>query len=520
MSAKNSRSSDGLRETAAMSERILVLAPTRGDAALCRRLLGEAGFIHDICTQESDLCDALQRPSAVLVVAEESLQGPAGACIRAHLAAQPAWSSLPVIVLAAQESTRRLQTPEAYDAYGHITLLERPVRMATFLGTLRLALQEHRQQQRIGDLLAERAEAIRLRDEFLAMLGHELRNPLAAILTSAEVLEAVAPDSERAAYCRGLIRPQAMQMKRLLDDLSDMSRMNRYKLFLEREPVDLRQVLKDVASQVAEMFTTRRQRLELDLDGPPVPLLADPMRLRQVFANLLTNANRYTPKGGHIRVSLDTGDGLARVAIRDDGAGLRAETLQRIFEPFYQDRSQAGHRAGLGIGLTLARSLVQMHAGTITAQSAGPGCGSEFIVTLPLHDGTTDAAASAQPEQSPRAAARHILLIEDNHAFAMGLKHLLEAHGHQVDVAHDGTDGLRMAQEQRPDVVLLDIGLPGLDGYAVARRLRRIAGLSQVRVIAVTGFSCAADQQRARHAGIDHHLVKPVAMADLEAAIA
>lgn len=514
-----------------MPERILVLTPTRDDAALCRRFLDDAGFGSEICADNAALCAALERAPGILVVAEESLEGPAGDCIREHLAQQPAWSALPVVVLAGRDAAHRLGALEDYDAYGRVTVLERPVRMATFIGTLRLALRERRQQYRIRDLLAERAEAIKQRDEFLAMLGHELRNPLAAILISAEVLETVPPDSGRAEYCRNVLGTQARQMKRLLDDLSDMSRINRRKLALEREHIDLRQVLHDAVSQVDEKFRERHQHLQLELepDGRAVPLLADPMRLRQVFANLLTNANRYTPEGGHIRLRLDTGDGLARVSVRDDGAGLSAEALERIFEPFYQDRNEGRPQAGLGIGLTLATSLVKMHAGIIAANSAGPGCGSEFVVTLPLDDADHQAAtavpaagALAGPEAADlrHIAPRHILLIEDNQDFAIGLQQLLEARGHRVSVVHDGTNGLRKAQEDHPDVVLLDIGLPGLDGYEIARRLRRIAGLSQVRVIAVTGFSQAADRERSRLAGIDHHLVKPVAMTDLETAIA
>ncbi|NBC13200.1 MAG: response regulator [Gammaproteobacteria bacterium] len=537
-----------------MPERILALTPTRDDAALCRRFLDDAGFRNEICEDAATLCAALARPAAVLVVAEESLHGTAGDCIREHLAQQPAWSAIPVIVLAGKQSRHRLGVLEDYDAYGRVTLLERPVRMASFIGTLRLALRERRQQYRIRDLLSERAEAIKQRDEFLAMLGHELRNPLAAVLISTEVLETVPPDSERAAYCRNVLGTQARQMKRLLDDLSDMSRINRRKLSLERERVDLRRVLLDAVDQVDDKLKARDQCLDLELDpeGPTLPLLADPMRLRQVFANLLTNANRYTPEGGHIWLRLDTGDGLARVSVRDDGAGMSEEALAHIFEPFYQDRSEGRPQAGLGIGLTLATSLVKMHAGTITAHSAGPGCGSELIVTLPLAEADTgQAAAAAQPVREPATGpataglagpdsdaapdadagetrqpaarggeSRHILLIEDNQDFAVGLQQLLEARGNRVSVVHDGTDGLRKAQDDPPQVVLLDIGLPGVDGYEVARRLRRIAGLSQVRVIAVTGFGRAADRERSRQAGIDRHLVKPVAMADLESAMA
>jgi two-component system, sensor histidine kinase len=507
---------------ASAPERVLMLAPTRGDAEVCRRFLAAGGFSGEVYTDAAAFCAALREPAAVLLVAEESLAGPAGHGIRDHVAEQPEWSAVPIIVFGGRHATHRLGALDRYDAYGRVTLLERPVRMATFIGTLRLALEERRQQYRIRDLLAERAERIEQRDEFMAMLGHELRNPLAALMVTADVLANLPVDSDQAARCLGMIGTQARQIKRLLDDLADVSRINRRKLALEREPTDLRQVLHDAVAQVQDEIGRRNQCLDLDLDGPPAPLLADPLRLRQVFANLLTNATRYTPEGGEIRVSMSAGQGLVHVAIQDNGAGVRAEALERIFEPFYQERDEHGRHAGLGIGLTLARTLVEMHAGTISARSDGPGRGTEFVVTLPLSTaGVPRAEAPAAPSGAVAAPpGRHILVIEDNHELADGMRYLLEARGHSVAVAHDGPAGLRAALQRRPDAVVLDIGLPGLDGCETARRLRRIDGLSGVRIIAVTGFGRAADRERSRRAGIDRHLVKPVSLAELEGALA
>jgi len=508
-----------------LRDRILVLAPTRGDAELCRRFLDLAQLGHTVCDTEAALCEALYRPAGVLVVAEESLQGAAGECILDRLAEQPEWSALPILVLARSEAKHGLNWLERYSTYGRITLLQRPVRMCAFIEAVRLALRDRQQQYRIRDLLAERAERIGQRDEFLAMLGHELRNPLAAILVCGDVLETVPPGAEQARQCQRMVAGQARQIKRLLDDLLDFSRINRRKLGLEREPTDLHRVLEDVIVQVEAEIQARQQELDLDLSEPPVPVLADPMRLRQVFANLLVNANRYSPQGVCIRLRLTAGDGLARVTVSDNGAGLSEGALARIFDPFYQAAAgRNGSRGGLGIGLTLARSLVEMHAGTITAHSAGPGEGSEFVVTLPLHapDGApADPAVQAvAPARAGCKKPRRILLIEDNRDYASGLKRLLETRGHGVDLAHDGPDGIRAAEQRRPDVVLLDIGLPGIDGYEVARRLRETGGVSDMRLIAITGFGRATDLRRSRQVGIDRHLVKPVALPDLEAAIA
>jgi len=508
-------------------DRILVLAPTRGDADLCRRFLAEADLSNEVCAGDAALCAALERPAAVLVIAEESLHGRAGACIRDRLAEQPDWSALPVIVLASGRSRASISLLDGYDSYGRVTLLERPVRMFTFIGTLRLALRERRQQYRVRDLLAERADRIDQRDEFLAMLGHELRNPLAAILTCNDVLDAVPADSEHARRCRRVIATQARQIKRLLDDLSDVSRIARRKLSLNPEPTALSEVLQDVVAQVSGVIDGSRQVLEIGLPDEPLHVLADAMRLRQIFANLLTNANRYTPDGGHIRLAATASNGLVRVSIRDDGAGMSEETLAKVFDPFYQAKmggSSRGSSAGLGIGLTLSRSLVEMHAGTISARSRGPGQGSELIVTLPLHAAAfkspiAEEADGAQGAAGRQADPRHILLIEDNQDFAIGLERLLEARGHSVALAHNGSDGLRAAQDRHPDAVVIDIGLPGIDGYEVARRLRRLDGLAGVPIIAVTGFCSGADRQRSEAAGIDCHLVKPIGLPELEAAL-
>lgn len=520
-----------LRLATVMPEHVLVLAPAHGDAERFHRWLGEAGIGHQICPDAAALCAALAQPAGALVVAEESLQGPAGACIRQQVATQPAWSALPVIILAAQTSGPSMSSLGGTERYGRVTFLQRPIRLATLVGTLRLALEDRRRQYRMRDLLAERGAAISMRDELLAMLGHELRNPLAAILLCADVLDAVPPATERARYCRGVIGTSVQQMQRLLDDLSDMSRIHRRKLRLARELIDLRQVLRDAVDQVAEALASRRQHLTLHLDGPPVLLLADPTRLSQVFANLLIHANRCSDAGGRIQIRLATADGLAQVSVRDDGAGLSPEALSRIFEPFCH--ADSGSPAHLGIGLTLARSLVEMHAGIITAHSAGPGRGSEFVVMLPLEEAAAAGVAKApaagadprpgQPDSPPPAAGpgrhRHILLIEDNADFASGLNDLLEARGHSVDLAHDGTDALRMAQAARPDVVLLGLGLPDMDDGDIAHRLRCIPGLSQVRMVAMTGFGDAADHECLRRAGIERCLVKPVALADLDSAI-
>lgn len=520
MSETAARASDGW-----MSERVLVLAPTPGDTRIFRRYLAEAGLAVEVCENPETLGEALRDPPGALVVTEEALEGPAGERIHAALARQEEWSLLPLIVLTRAPTRTRLRLLEDLADLGRVSVLERPVRLLPFISAVRMALTERRQQNRIRELLAERADRIRQRDEFLALLGHELRNPLAAILTCSDVLQMARPGGEQALRCRDLIGSQARQMKRLLDDLVDVSRVARGKLAIQREPLDLRRVLEGTVAQIRDRIRDRSQVLEVNLGPSPIPLLADPVRLQQVFANLLGNASRYSPTGARILLSARSNDrdGLAQVRIRDPGIGMTAETLAHVFDPFYQASDQGnGSPSGLGVGLALARSLVEQHAGTLTASSAGPGLGSELVVTLPLETETPEAGqdppgTSLPPRATP--APRQVLVIDDNQDFATGLKALLEGHGHHVYLAHDGPEGIREAQIHHPDVVVLDIGLPGIDGHEVARRLRRLEGLSSIRLIALTGYGTEESLRRSRLAGIDRHLVKPVTLPDLEAAI-
>lgn len=520
MSEVTARGSDGCK-----SERVLVLAPTPGDSRICRRYLAEAGLVVEVCEGRDTLDEALRDPPGALVVTEEALESPVGERVRTALTRQEEWSLLPLVVLTRNPTRTRLRLLDDLADYGRVSVLERPVRLLPFISAVRMALTERRQQLRIRGLLAERADRIRQRDEFLALLGHELRNPLAAILTCLDILRMAPQDGEQAQRCQGLIGSQAHHMKRLLDDLVDVSRIARGKLAIQREPLDLRRVLEGAITQVRDRTQGKSQVLEVDLGPSPIPLLGDPVRLQQVFANLLVNASRYSPPGAPIVLSArgDEGDGLARARVRDPGIGMTAETLAHVFDPFYQAADQGqGSPGGLGVGLALARSLVEQHAGTLTASSEGPGLGSELVVTLPLETETPetgwDPLGTSLP---PRATStpRRVLVVDDNQDFATGLKTLLEARGHHVYLAHDGPEGIREAQHHHPDVVVLDIGLPGIDGHEVARRLRRLEGLSGIRLIAVTGYGTMESARRSHLAGFDRHLVKPVALPDLEAAI-
>jgi signal transduction histidine kinase/integral membrane sensor domain MASE1 len=385
-------------------------------------------------------------------------------------------------------------------------------------------LERRRTEEERSHLLAELRRAGQAKDEFLAVLGHELRNPLAPLRNAVEVLRARGWPDDAARRMGEVMDRQLRHMVRLVDDLLDVSRITRGRIELRRERVDLAEVVSRAAEAVRPLLDERSQHLSVALSEEPLTVHADPTRLDQVAANLLNNAVRYTGPHGRIAVGVGREGDEAVLRVEDTGVGLRPEMLERIFEPFVQDRPSqppAGSPSqGLGIGLTLVRSLVEMHGGSVSATSAGPGRGSAFTVRLPLAPASLapDAEDAARGVRAPRqtAAAKRVLVVDDNVDGAESLAFVLRQGGHEVVAVHDGHAALEVAGRWGFDVALLDIGLPdGLDGYEVARRLRA-AGTGSPRVlIALTGFGQHEDRRRAREAGFSHHLVKPVDLRDL-----
>jgi len=329
-------------------------------------------------------------------------------------------------------------------------------------------------------------------------------------------------DDALAARYREVIARQVRHMKRLLDDLLDVSRVRQGKIHLQKEPVDLGALLLQAVEMSRPLIAEKRQQLSLALEGSQLSVDADPTRLIQVFANLLNNAAKYTDDGGHITLGARSEAAEAVVSVRDDGMGMSPDLLVRAFDLFAQDtRTIDRAQGGLGIGLTLARTLVTMHGGSLRAVSEGPGRGSEFVVRLPLSARsaavvTREASAPADAGTGP---ALRVLVVDDNTDITQALQDLLALLGHQVRVARDGPGALAAATEVRPDLILLDIGLPGMDGYEVAKRLRK-QGHDRAALVALTGYGRDEDLRRSRSAGFDRHLVKPVDVADLYGLIA
>lgn len=357
-------------------------------------------------------------------------------------------------------------------------------------------------------------DADRRKDVYIATLAHELRNPLAPIVNAAALLRNAQLGPERLAWVADMVERQATQMSRLLDDLLDVSRIGRGKIQLHKTSVELRRLIRDALQASMPLVEAGQHQATLDLPESPVWVEADPLRLSQVLANLINNAAKYTSAGGRIELGLASGDGTARITVADNGVGIEPAMLGQVFEPFVQ-ASSAQHMAqgGLGIGLSLAKGLVELHGGTIAVASAGPGCGSRFTITLPLAQ-----AASGAREEPGRAAPgamlhKTILIADDNEDAADSLALLLRCEGAQVEVAHDGEAALRMFREHPADIAVLDLGMPRMSGLEVAMALSR--GTPRPFLVAVTGRGRREDRAASFEAGFDEHLTKPVAAQQL-----
>jgi len=365
-------------------------------------------------------------------------------------------------------------------------------------------------------------ESDRRKDEFLAMLAHELRNPIAPISAAAALLQRVKPDEALVRRTSEIIARQVGHMTALIDDLLDVSRVTRGLVELERAPLDLGEVLRDAVEQVSPLIQARRHELVLALPPQPVIVVGDEKRLVQVVANLLNNAAKYTPEGGRLAVRASVQDGRACIEVNDNGIGMAPELTKRVFDLFAQaERSADRSLGGLGLGLALVKSLVELHGGTVGCESAGEGKGSRFFACLPCLAG--EASPQSAPGNAPDAAVPpplRVLVVDDNVDAAVMLAMLLESAGHEVLVEHGAQAALARAPRARPQVCLLDIGLPEMDGKELARRLRANPATAHAVLVAVTGYGQEADRQQIMAAGFDHHLVKPLHMDSLQAIMA
>ncbi len=381
-----------------------------------------------------------------------------------------------------------------------------------------LAIENARLHEAERRARARAEDADQHKDEFLAMLGHELRNPLAPIWTALEVMRQLPREDDRQIWAREAIARQVTQLSRLVDDLLDVSRINLGKIDLRLEPLDLGAVALQALEASRPLLSERDHQVTAELPEAPVRVQGDAVRLTQVIANLLNNAAKYTDPRGRVRLRVACEGNEATVSVSDTGIGIPAGMIERVFDLFAQGRdARARSKGGLGIGLTLVKRLVEMHGGYVRVSSAGEGHGSDFVLGLPLL-----AAAPVVEIAGVRAVrrggrARRVLIADDNIEAADALRRLLELQRHQVDVVHDGEAAVEALSRSEPEVILLDISMPGMDGLEVARRVRARGGTQRPLLVAVTGLGRDEDRRRSAEAGFDHHLVKPIDLASLAA---
>jgi signal transduction histidine kinase len=487
-----------------MDERVLVWAPPR-DARLTCGFLQEAGFGCVSCATWTDLIREMRRGVAVVLLDGEMLTPQVIGSLQVVMSEQPRWSDLPLVVIGGEEVIVRSQ---GVTELGNVAFLQRPLSLDTLRSTLRAALRARRRQYEVRDLLAQKDEAERRKDDFLAMLAHELRNPMAPIRTGLQVLR-LSTDPDAIARIHDMMDRQLAHLSRLVHDLLDVSRIARGRIKLNTAPLDLRPGITMVVNAARAAAADKGLTLDARLPDQPVIVDADSVRVEQMIGNVLNNAIKFTPVNGQVRVELTVEGAEAVIRVHDDGIGIAPDQLAHVFDLFAQaprelDRSQGG----LGIGLTVVKLLAELHRGRVEIFSHGEGAGTQAMIRLPLAPSATFIPKPVEAALAP-SPAKKVLVIEDNQDAAEMLQAYLSHLGHQVIVAHDGRAGLEMATQHKPDVIICDIGLPLIDGYEIASRLRGEEGFEGCLLIAMTGYGDVNDRERTRRAGFAHHLTKP-----------
>jgi signal transduction histidine kinase/ActR/RegA family two-component response regulator len=467
------------------------------------------------CFTPKALSEGLLEGAAAAIVDERAIEPPLATMLADALRRQPEWSDIPVVVVSHNVNSLD-KVLQVLGPVATVLVLERPMRRRTVISVATTALRARRRQYHTRDMLML-TEADRRKNEFLATLGHELRNPLAAIQNAHAVIERKGAKDAQLERPHQVINRQVLNLSRMVDDLLDVSRVIAGKINLEWAEVDLNEIIDRAVTAVASRTDHRTLPVSVAPSTRPALVRGDPLRLEQIFINLIDNAVKYTPHDRNIAVSVED-EGPVRVTVKDEGYGIEAAMLPQIFDAFVQEpTSIARSRGGLGLGLPLVKGFASLHGGTVSAASDGPGRGSTFVVTLP-RAAAPDAVRSSTLEvgggEERALAGRHILVVDDNPDLLEMLQLLLESQGCRVEVAHDGQEGVQRALSCQPEIALVDIGLPLLNGYEVAAAVRAALGESMI-LVAVSGYGQLEDRRRALEAGFDEHVVKPVGTAQL-----
>ena len=488
-----------------MEQRILIYAPAGQDAALAGKVLASGAIASHACRSPGELAEQLALGAGGVLTVDEALHAGVHSVLDVYTRQQPDWSDLPIILLT-HARLDSLPLRQAIATLGNLTLLERPVHILTLITSAHAMLRARQRQYQVR-------ETQRRKDEFIASLGHELRNPLAPIKSSVALLKHLFPASEQVGKVSDVIERQLTHLTRLVDDLLDVARITSGKVLLQRQDFELQQVLEHVIELCQPAASSRRIGITVDMPPHAVTLHADYARVVQIFANIVSNAVKFTQEGGHIHMTARLAQGQLQVAIEDDGIGIAPDAIARIFSMFEQGRTVAGQMtSGLGIGLSLARQFAEMHGGSIEAYSDGAGRGSRFIVTLPASDGGAPAAMPASRNDAPVSTGQpvQVLVVDDNRDAADSLQSLFQLEGYASTVAYGGAQALAAVELAWPQLVVMDLGMPDMDGYEAARQIRQRAHGRDVLMVALTGWGQGEARARTEQAGFDHHLTKPV----------
>lgn len=489
-----------------LESRVLLYAPGGKDAQLAASVLDSANIASHVCSTLQEVLDELDKGAGAVLAMEETLTDGALKPLGLYIEQQPTWSDIPVLVITHQGAdSPGLQL--VMDHVRNVTLLERPVRTRALISAVQSNLSARLRQY-------QAREAEQRKDEFLASLAHELRNPLAPIRTAMSVLAQMYPAATGVTKVRDVVERQITHLTHLVDDLLDVARITSGKIELQREPIVLSAVIAHAMELCAPQLESAQHAIDVTQPPRQIMLDADPVRLVQSLANILGNAIKFTPAPGKIALIAEVDDDSICFRIKDSGVGLEPGGLTRIFEMFAQDtpaQSRSRGTGGLGIGLSLAKRFAEMHGGTIIAKSEGPGRGSEFVMTMPIVTTLAhaeDAASAIGVDAS--AVNRRVLIVDDNRDGADTLRWLFEAGGFTVATAYDGQEAVDTVKNNRPDIIVMDIGMPRMDGYEAVRQIRALPEGRTILMIALTGWGQESAKQQAEEAGFDHHLVKPV----------
>lgn len=494
------------------AHRLLILAPVGRDAELMCTYLTNAGIECVAFDDMPALCDAMRDGAGALLFTEEALAHDGLRCLANALDRQPAWSQVPIIILSAVlAGESKARSFRDLDKRTNVTLIDRPVRIQSLISAARAALSARQRQYEARDLMLKLEDRVHERDRFLAILGHELRNPLGAILLASQMTD---DDGRLDGEHARLIERQSRHLTRIVNDLLDLSRVMSGKIVIKPQLLDLRSIARQSLETLQAVAQMHHVSVELRLPPEAVPVRVDPVRADQIVTNVLTNAIKYTPEGGHIVLAMECDHETARIRVTDDGVGIAPDRIGTIFELFAQAENAIGRsQGGMGIGLALVRNLVELHGGSVEAKSDGIGKGTEFVIEVPCAPDAQIEAPAARP--TANAPPRKIVIVEDNVDVRDLLRLKLKRLGHDVAAVGDGVSGVSAIVDGRPHMALIDIGLPRLDGYQVASEVRAKLGRDVV-LVAVSGFGQPEDKRKALEAGFDDHITKPADVQDIE----